>query len=128
MKLLIFIFNVASLIVDTVGWAFARIIKLLLHGVTSFCGWGIDKIQSLPENIQIPIGTTLAIILLGIFLACIWMFPHIVIFTLIVVPVSLFLLKLCIGWVALFSLIYAIYLGIKACSIRFLHYISPNKI
>lgn len=128
MNLLNLVFNGASLVVDTVGWAFARIVKLLLQGVTSLCGRGIEKIQGLPENIQIPIVAILVIAFLGILLACLWAFPHIVILTLIVVPVIIFLLKFLIGWVVLFCLIYAVYQGIKGFYIRFMSYFRPKKI
>lgn len=128
MKLLNLVFNGASLVVDTVGWAFARIVKLLLQGVTSLCGWGIEKIQGLPENIQIPISAMLVIVFLGILLACLWAFPHIVILTLIVVPAIIFLLKFLIGWVVLFCLVYAIYQGIKGLYTRLMSYFNPKKI
>ncbi|WP_242693531.1 MULTISPECIES: hypothetical protein [Enterococcus] len=127
MKVFALIFNGASLIVDTVGWGFAWIIKTLLKGITSFCGWGVEQIQALPENIQLPIVATLIIIFIGIFLASIWMFPQIVIVTLVVIPVSIFLLKLFIGWIVLFGLIYTLYLIIKGSGQRVLYIINQKK-
>lgn len=127
MNLLTHIFNGVNLIIDTVGWLFAWLVKLILKGITSFCGWGISKIQSLPENIQIPISAMLVLIFIGIFLACLWVFPYIVIVTLIVIPAAIFLLKLFIGWIVLFSIIYAVYLIIKSISTRLWQYINLKR-
>ncbi|EOH86335.1 hypothetical protein [Enterococcus pallens] len=128
MKLITLIFSGASLVVDTVGWGFAQLIKVLLQGISTFCGWGVGKIQSLPENIQIPVVITLVVIFLGIFLAGLWGFPHIVISAFIVVPLIIFMLKLFIGWIVLFSLIYMMYLCIKRWCIRLWSYVTPNDI
>lgn len=126
MELLSTIFNVANLVVDTVGWIFAYLIKLLVRGVTSLCGWGVGRIQSLPENIQIPISLMLIIVFLGIFLAALWVFPHIVIVILIVIPAFIFLLKFFIGWIILFGMVYTVYLGIKSISTRLCGYLNPT--
>ena len=126
MKLLTLIFSGANFLVDTVGWLFARLIHFLIQGVTSFCSWGVDKIQSLPENIQIPISAMLIFAFLGIFLACLWAFPHIVFITLIVIPVIIFLLKLFIGWIVLFGLVYSVFLVLKSCTTQLLA--RPDKV
>lgn len=127
-KILVFIFNGASLVVDAAGWFFSKIISFLIQGITSLCSWGINEIQSLPENIQIPIGATLAIIFIGGLLYCLWLFPQIIIGILIVVPLVILILKLLIGWIVLFTLIYAFLLITKRVYISLMNYVSLHKV
>ncbi|WP_407856200.1 hypothetical protein [Enterococcus hailinensis] len=123
MRILMGVFGFSSAIVSGVGWLFARLIHYLLKSVESIAGWGLEQIQSMPENIQLPIYVTFGILFVGLLMAAIWLFPHIVITTLIIVPISIFLLKLFIGWIVLFVLGYAFYSVIKKISIRFIEYI-----
>lgn len=127
MKILLFIFDGASLVVDAVGWIFSGIVKTLIQGITSLCSLGINEIQSLPENIKVPIGATLAVVFIGCLLYCIWLFPQIIIGVFIVGPLFILVLKLFIGWIVLFFLIYSSFLITKKICIYLFSHVMPHK-
>lgn len=103
------VFFIASVIVEGVGWLFSFVVDAIL----SFLTWGGTQlwtwIEELDGNTQIPIIFTLGVILFVALLASIVMIPHITFAVVVVVPVSVFILKLIIGWVILFALVYTSY-------------------
>lgn len=127
MKFISFVFKLAGTFVDAIGWLFAAIINFIVDVISNIFSWGIEQIKLMPENIQIPICLTLAIIFIAIFLASLWFFPHIVITLLVVIPVSIFLLKIFIGWIVLFVLFCLIYSFCKDKLIRLSMYLKRNS-
>jgi hypothetical protein len=127
MEFISFVFKLAGTFVDAIGWLFAGIINFIVDGISNIFSWGIEQIKLMPENIQIPICLTLAIIFIAIFLASLWFFPHIVITLLVVIPVSIFLLKIFIGWIVLFVLFCLIYSFCKSKLIHLLMYLKRDS-
>ncbi|MEB8419019.1 hypothetical protein NGG16_16410 [Enterococcus casseliflavus] len=127
MEFISFVFKLANTFVDAIGWLVAGIINFIVDVISNIFSWGIEQIKLMPGNIQIPICLTLAIIFIAILLASVWFFPHIVIILLVVIPISIFLLKIFIGWLVLFVLFYLIYRFCKNKLIRLSMYLKGNS-